>query len=70
VAEHTHHIDRCATSMYNGEDAHRRRDPSHHDLSAVGFIEPGEWVCADDGRRPVVIGDISPIKMATTTDTR
>ena len=24
----------------------------------VGFVEPGEWVCADDARCPAIIGDI------------
>ena len=59
VAAHTHHIGQCAASEYNSEDvAVVEAIRSITAAAGAGFIEPGEWVCADDGRCPAVIGDI------------
>jgi peptidoglycan/LPS O-acetylase OafA/YrhL len=59
VAAHTHHIGQCAASEYNADDLPLvEAIRSITTAAGVGFIEPGEWVCADDGRCPAVIGDI------------
>ncbi len=59
VAEHRRHISQCAPTIYNPDDL-RVVDTLTAITGelAVGFVEPGEWLCGDDGRCPVVIGDI------------
>lgn len=59
IAHHRHNITACASTMYNSSDV-----PIVEQIRAistavgVSYIEPGEWLCDDDGQCPAIIGDI------------
>ncbi len=59
VAHHRRNVSACTSTMYNNSDM-RVVDEIRaiNAVAGVSFIEPGEWLCDDDGQCPAVIGDI------------
>ena len=59
VAHHRHNLAACVAGMYNSEDIPVIEEVRAITAAAdVSFIEPGEWLCDDEGHCPVVVGDI------------
>ena len=59
LASNRHRTTNCAADQYNADDL-RVVEVIRAITTArtVGFVEPGEWICTDEGRCPAVIGDI------------
>lgn len=59
VAERRRHTDECGAPQYDRDDlAVAEAIRAATSAARVGFVEPGEWMCGDDGRCPAIIGDI------------